>query len=708
MSLSPSACARLRWLAALVAVGLLGFWLRQPLVPETEVTRFGLWLGAVVGAALACAARPQFARPDFHTGVAAGFIALGLVPRLFYIEDWPLGVLYDEALHPLYGLDVLRQNPMRAFDGVASYFATPYLDLVLQAWPGLFLPDLLGGRLASTALAVVSLAATFALVRRLYTVRIATFALALLAVSYWHITYSRLAHPYMQPLAWVPLTLWLGTRALRPGASLDGFATGLLLGLGCLLYTPTRIVVPIYAVWWILCRIAGGTTWRTLPPIIAGAALSLAPFLLTQGLASVLQRYREATAQVGAQADEPWTLAQHQLEAALGIYWRAGAWVSPHDVSPLPMLDPATALLAVIGMGVVVAAWRSPGSWLVGLWLGATFVAAQLLTDVPQAAYRAAPLLPAIAIVAGLALDRLTHLVTRFLPGLVRTPRPAIAVLAGTFAACLFPWNWSAFATYANGHAGDMMTTMARFVGSLPPEPQVLVVSTERVVVDERFRLIVGQREARDVLALADVLGELRGDKDVLFVWHPELHGIESVIRRCYPQAQLQWRDRWDGLRMPSLWVERAAQPTAGGCASPPTAGLRARYFASPEATTPIVERIEDWPMRAGLEVAGKTFHHVEWSGQLEIPQAGQYDFIFRGPSGSTGLQLGGDRLHVGPTQAGRIRLPAGPIDVRIGCVATADPSAGCLLYWATREKRQGMIPPTLWRQQPAGSPADG
>ncbi len=194
--------------------------------------------------------------------VSATLVAAVL--RLVKLGDIPYGVHPDEAQ---IGTDAFRISADR-WIGVYSHAAlgVPTLNAYLT-WPGIWL---LGHTAFSLRLplALVGLAAVpllYALVRVSYGRIEAFFAALLLAISYWHVFYSRVAHSsisYPTVMLAALLCIMLG---LRRGLRWPWFAAGgALLGLGIYAYNVDAIVIAAVAAF---LAIMTALRWRRREPM---------------------------------------------------------------------------------------------------------------------------------------------------------------------------------------------------------------------------------------------------------------------------------------------------------------------------------------------------------------------------------------------------------------------------------------------------------
>jgi 4-amino-4-deoxy-L-arabinose transferase-like glycosyltransferase len=669
-------------------------------------TSFLLWLAALLLWAAALFSRWPVRRPDRVTAFAAAAIILMMIPRVDRLSERPYDVRRDEAIHPVYGEAALHDQPWELVAGASPYFRTPYLTHVLQAWPCLFSEPLFGARLGSVLIALASLVSTYVLARRLFGDRAAVIALTVLASSYWHMAYSRVAYPYMQVMLALPLTLYVLVKGIDEHSLLLEYIGGVLLGLSILLYTPARIVVPVFALYFGHRLFVGDLRLRDATQaagvIALAAAIILSPYLRAQGLGGVLLRYGQTTMEEAGPLHrlgvEGWLspagrrLLGNQLQAAASVYYTSGAWMAISDYSPAPLLDRTSLALALLGLGLALAGLRDSRRFLLVVWIAGTFIVGQVLTDIPAAAYRAGPLLPALAICAGLGVSELARVVFR------RWSKWQGPVSAGGFVLLLIavvPSNLVALNGFLIAHNRNVLVGMARLVGASSQVATYELVTLGPVTGNEIFKLLGQGRVMRDVPALMDSLGmDVDPTRDAMFVLDSGMTAAAAAIRRCYPGAVL-----WSGPFPPGtqpvlgLFIPRDAVVAGRNCTVPPQGpGLLARYFKGAEWDGAVYrERIEDWPFRWVTREDAEQFRSVEWSGFLRLPVPGMYRFELVAQD-AAGTATIGDRVQLENSQAAGASFGVGQFPLRWRC----QPRLGgfCWLRWAPPGGDYGAIPP--------------
>lgn len=201
-------------------------------------------------------------------------VVLALGARLVRITSVPNGCQVDEAAHGLFGEDLVRGTPYVPY--VARYGGRTTLYDCLA---GLTLRLLGHGvpqiRITSVALGSLTVALLFLLARPLTGSFLAFVVAALLAVSRWHVTFSRIAfETILDPLAIVLVLVFL-LRALRGGRARDWALAGVALAVGLNGYMAFRAAALATLVF-----VAIELARRKRPSDVAGAALLLGGFLV--------------------------------------------------------------------------------------------------------------------------------------------------------------------------------------------------------------------------------------------------------------------------------------------------------------------------------------------------------------------------------------------------------------------------------------------
>lgn len=330
-------------------------------------------------------------------------------------------------------------------EGIYVWLAAPGLRLAAEAGASLEAAVRLPAALAGVAL----VPAVALLAMRVAGRSAGLLAGLLLAGAPWAVHHSRLGlrGTLVAPLlAW---GLWCWLRAAEDGAGPRGeprwrFAGGgaLLLGLAALTYPPARLVLPLLALSWVACERRGATRvgWVVAAGPLLACALLLPWTLGTRGgerLRDVLSVGHGG----GWLPDLGHALRGWALHFGPRFLWSGASSVgfAPEGVGLLPRLS-----APLLGVGLIVTLARRD-RWRPRLltWLALAPLAAALTRDTPNP-LRAAPLLPALALIAACGLGALLRAAPA---GAGR--RALRALLAGLLAAAAL----SGAARYAHLHA---------------------------------------------------------------------------------------------------------------------------------------------------------------------------------------------------------------------------------------------------------------
>ncbi len=309
-------------------------------------------------------------------------IAAGL--RLYRLPDLPLGLHYDEAANVILAGEIARGATTPVF--IPAYTGK---EVLFFYWAALWM-RLLGAtpfalRLSAALIGIATVAATAWAVRELFhgrpdADRIALLTAAFLAVSFWHLVFSRygfraVTQPLMQALT--VAALWRGLRVSRPhplppplslqergGGGGRGEAPWLLLsgafcGLTAYTYLAARAFpIPLAAAWLALIVAERERRRARLGQLVlfaAVAALVLAPlaYYWWTHPGSFLNRTRQVTA-------TDWAAAWTGLRACLAMFFLRGDPYIRFNLPGRSLFDPVTAALFVLGIVVLIANRTSP------------------------------------------------------------------------------------------------------------------------------------------------------------------------------------------------------------------------------------------------------------------------------------------------------------------------------------------------------------
>jgi 4-amino-4-deoxy-L-arabinose transferase-like glycosyltransferase len=413
---------------ALITAGVSALVAAVALV-ETSRSAFlarALWLGALillpVGVSLlerrrhAPAPAPMTRRRWLVTVGVMAILALALALRLPHLTGIPPDVHGDEAWTGLEAQRILR-GEFPSFS--VGWQAVPYLSFAIPAvGMRIFGQSLLVLRLTSVVLGTASVLLLYLVGRRLFSARVAAIAALLMAVSHWHIHFSRSGIHCMQAVFAELLLLFFLVRGVQRQRAADFLLAGLAAGLCFEVYWSARLT-PVLAVLYLAHRaivdrrdlrrqlhlalifIAGTVTFAAPmavfyvhhPETFASRGQSV--FVLgPEGRSHEYSIYKVADVPDMLRIQARDTIEAFNLrgETSLQYGYRG------------PMLDFWTGALFVPGVAVAVWRIKNSSSFLLVTWLLLHLVLSALTID-PLVAHRALTVVPALCLCAALMVD---------------------------------------------------------------------------------------------------------------------------------------------------------------------------------------------------------------------------------------------------------------------------------------------------------------
>lgn len=200
-------------------------------------------------------------------------------------------------------------------------------------------------------------------------------AMAFAGVAYWPNVIARLALRFTFYPFFAAPTLYFFIRGLRRKSRNDLLITGLLLGLGLHSYTPIRIL-PVVIVVGVVLYMLHQRSWqvqrRTFVSLAMLTLIAVVGFIpLLRYIANPLNRemflYRAMT-RVGTVEqplpDKPWKILVSNTWNAMRMFGWDNGEVWTVSVPHRPALDPISACLCYLGMGVLFIRYLRKRNWL--------------------------------------------------------------------------------------------------------------------------------------------------------------------------------------------------------------------------------------------------------------------------------------------------------------------------------------------------------
>jgi DNA-binding beta-propeller fold protein YncE len=243
------------WVAALVA-GVAGqFWLVVDYQPASAAAAWAvaaaafvvLYFAAAQSRALPGAATAEMS-PRAEWMWLAVVLGLGVFFVCFRIGEFPPGLNHDAAWEGLYALRILEGEPFTPYTSEAWGRETmTFYFRAAAAW--LLGPTVLAVQAPAMIAGVLTLPFFYGWLRLLFGARVALAATALLAVSGWHLVFSRTGwRSDFQPLFMAATCYWF-FRGLQRPRPVDFLLGGLSLALALNTYNGSRVFPAVFALW---------------------------------------------------------------------------------------------------------------------------------------------------------------------------------------------------------------------------------------------------------------------------------------------------------------------------------------------------------------------------------------------------------------------------------------------------------------------------
>ncbi len=286
--------------------------------------------------------------------------------RLPALESKPPGLHYDEAANAILAADIGLRGERPVF--ISSYTGKE----VLFFYGAGALMNALGAsvfslRLAAAFMGLLTIAATYWLGRELLADRrVAVIAAALIAISFWHLIFSRLgfraiSQPLLQALSVAALFRGLKQSDAGNGGRKLLVAAGVFLGLTAYTYLAARLF-PVPLLLALLPVLAPGVTWRrrwaSVVLVGAVALLVAAPLLLyfVQNPSTFWVRIAQVAPE-GSGGEEGASLLDSYLRS-LAMYFLAGDPYWRFNVPERPLFNWFWGGLLVVGWAAALLRWR--------------------------------------------------------------------------------------------------------------------------------------------------------------------------------------------------------------------------------------------------------------------------------------------------------------------------------------------------------------
>ena len=510
--------------------------------------------------------------------VATFFVASFL--RLYHFTRVPGGLLLDEGYNGVDAVKILagwRPIFLPANNGREALFQ--YLQACAIGALGQTDWAL---RVPAVACSLLTLPVSYVLVRRLLGGRVALLTSAWLAVSFWHVMYSRIGlRTIMLPLVLAAAFyfLWLGLdrvaltedrgreataqrsggkttgRPADPRAGLGWFALGgVVLGIAQYTYTTARfapLVVVAFAAY--LALFHPSLFRRSIPGLIV-AALAASVVFAPEGWYFLhhsddfVNRAQEVSVfnqslDASMNFQTPASALVYSASQSLGMFVFHGDDQWDRNIPGRPVYDPISAVFLILGTALLFRRGREPRSAFVLIWLFLMLIPSVLsIRNVPNF-LRVTGLIPAVFALPALGVDELWRYWEKYTSGWLRLLPGgflALAFAAGTYQTYQdYFVFWAHQASVSETFSADRLLASAIgrqiaqqsgasvFVGSGNPDESVERYALTAANVDDRVHLFDGQQSI--VFPVVD--------GPVTYIFPRRYLPAPSLLERCFGRA---------------------------------------------------------------------------------------------------------------------------------------------------------------------------
>jgi hypothetical protein len=406
---------------------------------STAATDLILWVIALAAFTMALVPRWPAWQPTnsqmAEAGAVSAVVALFIGLNAHDLNDWYYSAIGDEYAFLAAASGVLADGIRKPFSQDGVYGAHPVLGTLFQAAVMWVVGNNHFGWIFSSVLsAALAIPALYLIGRVLGGPAVGMVAAALFGFNHYlfafaHLGYNNVMAP--APTAWAIALFMLSWR--RPSVGLL-FACGVAAGLGFYTFYSARTTIPIIGLFLILqAGWRGNLSWRhwhelllRFWPLGLGLLLAAGPILAASGTTVISRMLREVPGGYDASVTGP---AAQKILSNLWLNVPAFFYNThvAHYISG-SLLDPVSAVLAALGLGVTIRWWRHRGAKLLLVW---TFVAvsttALLSPHLTTAVTRLLFAVPPLAVLGAVAARQIWETFTA--KGALATPtRAAVAV----------------------------------------------------------------------------------------------------------------------------------------------------------------------------------------------------------------------------------------------------------------------------------------
>jgi 4-amino-4-deoxy-L-arabinose transferase-like glycosyltransferase len=525
---------------------------------------FSLWVISLLLCVLAYLPKIHFHQPRLaiKSTLKSSFpiiivLAVGIILRFYQLGSVPYIMENDEGMVGIKAVSVLTGELKSMFETFGGYGTLHFFIMAIPV--KLFGQTLFSIRLMTAIYGVISLFMIYLLAEKMFDRRVALVSTALLAVSHLHIQFSRVSPSAssLDPML-TTLALLLIFKGFQTRRSFDWACSGLVIGLGLYFYVGARVMFFIVAGFLILSVVfQRKSLWdnrKNIGVLVLVLLITAAPMILWAinhpdvfnarvNQVGIFQN-GWVEANIAKTGDSiPKILLLQLRDSFLMFFYSHPEWFYQALV---PALGPITAIAFAFGLLVCMTKVRESRYSLIFSWFWVTLITGQVLQVDPQpAAYRTLGIMPAVCMIAAIALVRIADgifaqwpKIQKFAPVTLIT---MILILEGG-------WNvWNYFGVWGQEYAyGDsisrMQSLIGEYVGKQPEGTQVYIASSSSywVAGSQTFDYQRKSTPFGEVdLPMADLIPYLHLNHKAVFIIPPDRGTEISVLKQAFPKGRM-------------------------------------------------------------------------------------------------------------------------------------------------------------------------
>jgi hypothetical protein len=294
-----------------------------------------------------------------------------------------------------------------------------------------------------TAIAVevgAALVATYFLARHLFGIRVALVTLGVLVTSHYLLAYVHTGYPNLQPLFPAVLSLLFLGLGIRHGSPILLALAGAAAGLGWYTYYTSRAAIVVLGI--VIALQVHPRAWlRFGLPAVAGFLALVVPMFVATGSDLVARMLEQSGA---GTSTEP--VRDRAMLPLLNLGRSLMAYNYTRHDGPYvwgSLAEPVTAAFFVLGLGYAIATWRDARARTVLAYFAVGILVTGILSKYDYVSVsRLHYLIPIVAILAALAIDRALRVVATSVPPVANgvVVAGAVAIIGLASASNLHRW----------------------------------------------------------------------------------------------------------------------------------------------------------------------------------------------------------------------------------------------------------------------------